>query len=290
MAVIDFHIHPVQVRELHDRDPALDRSVREIFGLFMKPQPLATLLLHLDAAGVDQAVMLPVDTRGAHGGTVVSNQQIAWLMEQSDRLIGFASVDPNLPDAAETLERDVKQYGLRGLKLDPALQQFAINDRFRAYPVYQAASELGIPLLIHCGMSWAPQGKASLAQPLLLEEVIHDFPSLPIVIAHAGWPWVNEALMLAIKHRHIHLDTAVLFSGTPSYSVNRVFGEQVGRDVIERSLSRQIVFGSNYPRVDPKRVMWAVKELGLRERAERRVLGENAAALLGMTGAPACGQ
>lgn len=280
MTRIDFHIHPVQVQELHDRDASLDRAVRGPFGLQMPPQPLETLLLHLDAGEIDKAVMLPLDCTTAHGTTIVSNEQVAWLASRSDRLLGFASVDPMLPDAPRTLEHAVREYGALGLKLDPSLQQFAIDDRDHAYPVYQTCVELGIPILMHVGMSWAPSGQARHAHPLLLEPVIHDFPTLTFVIAHMGWPWVRESAMLAIKHRHICLDTSVLFSGTPTDSVRKAAEELGGVETLDRSLSKQIVFGSNYPRVDPKRAVWAVEALNLRPRLSERVFAGNASRLL----------
>lgn len=282
--VIDIHTHPVQVAELLERDPELSTSVRDVFGLYIKPQPIATYLGHLDEAGIDRAVVLPIDCRSAFGRTVVSNEQVAWLMEQTPRVIGFASVDPGLDGAAEQLARDVREYGLSGLKLDPSLQRFRIDDPERAFPVYAAAAELGIPVLIHCGISWSPAGRSSLGHPLALEPVLESFPDLRIVIAHLGWPWVNEAVMLALKHRNVHLDTSVLFSGTPSESLRHVVDNVLGRELIDRSLPRQVLFGSNYPRVDPKRAAWAVRELGFRPKLENRIFDANARELLGLDG------
>src|SRR5262249_17281105 len=146
---IDIHTHPVQIEELVRDDPALARAVREVFGLKMPPQPLQTFLLHLDAAGIDRAVLLPIDCTTAHGCVIVSNEQIARLAEAESRFIGFASVDPHLPDAPRVLEHAVTSYGLRGLKLDPALQRFEIDDERHAFPVYARCAELGVPLLIH---------------------------------------------------------------------------------------------------------------------------------------------
>jgi predicted TIM-barrel fold metal-dependent hydrolase len=278
--MIDFHTHPVQIEELYESDPTFERAVRDVFGLFMPPQPMATYLGHLDEAGIDKAVILPIDCTTAHDCTIVSNAQVAALMERSDRLVGFASVDPSLPDAAATLERDVREYGLVGLKLDPSLQQFAVDDPERAFPVYAAAQDLGIPVLFHCGLSWARVGRSSLAHPLALESVIHAFPSLRIVIAHLGWPWVPDAVMLAVKHRTVHLDTSVLFSGTPGEALRHVVDTVIGRELFDRSLPEQVVFASNYPRVDPKRAVCAVRDLGLRPRLEQRIFHDNAVALL----------
>ncbi len=97
--MIDFHTHPVQVADLFDDDPTLTRAVQEVFGLWMSPQPLRTYELHIEEAGADKAVAVPLDCTTAHGMTVVSNEQIARLMELTDKAIGFASVDPRDPGA-----------------------------------------------------------------------------------------------------------------------------------------------------------------------------------------------
>lgn len=282
--MIDIHTHPVQIAELLERDSLLSNAVARVFGLHMPPQPLATYIGHLDEAEIDQAVILPIDCTSAHGMTVVSNEQVAWLMEKTPRVIGFASVDPGLPSAPDKLRRDVAEYGLVGLKLDPSLQRFRIDDERSAFPVYAAAEELGIPILIHCGLSWSPVGRSSLAQPLLLEPVLERFPELRIVIPHMGWPWVGEAVMLAVKHRNVYLDTSVLFSGTPTESLRHVVQTVIGSELMDRSIPRQVLFGSNYPRVDPKRAVWAVRGLCLRPKLERRIFDENARELLGLKG------
>ena len=130
--------------------------------------------------------------------------------------------------------------------------------------------------MVHCGLSWARVGRSSYAHPLGLEAVVHAFPELRVIIPHLGWPWVNEAVMLAIKHRNVYLDTSVLFSGTPSESLRHVVDNVIGREVFDRSLPDQILFGSNYPRVDPKRAMWAVREMEFRTSLEERLFEKNA--------------
>jgi uncharacterized protein len=282
--MIDFHTHPVQVAELIDLDPDLAHAVRHVFGLYVKPQPMATFLGQMEEAGIDQAVVLPLDCSAAHQCTVVSNEQVAWLCEKYEQLIGFASVDPREPSAPERLERAVREQGLRGLKLDPALQRFDLASREHAFPVYECAAQLQIPVLIHCGMSFAPPGRASAANPLALEEVAAEFPRLRIVIAHFGWPWVLEALMLALKFPNVSLDTSVLYSGTPADSLRHVMSDLIGLDVINRSLPNQIVFGSNYPRVDPKRMVDGIRSLNLPSSLERNIFHDNAARLLAAPG------
>jgi len=48
--MIDFHTHPVLVRELVEADGELRRAVREVFGLRMSLMPLETFTLQMDVA------------------------------------------------------------------------------------------------------------------------------------------------------------------------------------------------------------------------------------------------
>ena len=175
----------------------------------------------------------------------------------------------------------IRGLGLRGLKLSPPTQEFFPHDRAKAYPIYEAAQDLGIPVVIHCGMSWEPKAKASWAQPLFLEDVACDFPKLNIVIAHMGWPWVLDSVMLALKYPNIHLDTAALYFDNPWDFIAFMMSKQVPLTVFERSLRHQVVFGSNYPRVEIKNMVHAVKKLGLSEDCQHLIFQENGEKLIG---------
>ena len=83
------------------------------------------------------------------------------------------------------------------------------------------------------------------------------------ILAHFARPWVNEAVMLAVKYPNIFLDTAILYSGTPKNTFQKILAEQIGIDVLERSISNQIVFGSNYPRVDIRRSVRGIQALAI---------------------------
>jgi predicted TIM-barrel fold metal-dependent hydrolase len=278
--VIDFHTHPVMIRELVADDPDLGRAVREVFQLFFPPQPLEVFLAEMDEAGIERAVLLPVDCTTAHGCRIVTNEQVAELAGRNPRFIGFASVDPSAKDSPRQLERAVRGLGLKGLKLDPALQRFSPDDRTLAWPLYQTCMELGIPVLVHCGMSWSLVGQDKYARPLALEDAAREFPRLRIVIAHCGWPWVEEALLVALKYRNVFLDTSVVSSGVPADALRHTLAERIGLDVLERSLPRQVLFGSNYPRADMRRTVRGMAALPLSPSLRARVMGANAKELL----------
>jgi len=280
--MIDFHTHPVMIKEILEKDPDLYTAIKEVFGFGFPPQPLDLFLMEMEEAGIEKAVLLPIDCTSRHNCKIVSNETVADLAKNNSAFIGFASVDPSLETAPKDLEFAVKELGLRGLKLDPALQGFSIDDHDKAYPVYETCQSLGIPMVIHCGLNWAPSGLAKFAKPDMLDEVANTFPELSMVIAHAGWPWINEALMVALKYPRVYLDTAILYSGTPANAYKKVFDHLIGIEVLERSLRDQVLFGSNYPRVDIRRSMKGLKALGLSPELQKNILINNPHRILGI--------
>lgn len=278
--MIDFHTHPVLIREFVEKYPTYEKSSRKVFDIGNNFQPLETFLLQMDVAGIRHSVLLPVDCARARGLAVSSNEQVAELCAmQPERFIGFASVDPMKKGAAAELEHAVKALGLKGLKLDPALQQFDAGGP-EAFAIYEAAQALGIPMVIHTGMSWAPGSAIADGQPLGLERAIQRFPKLPFVLAHFAWPWVWEGVALAMKYPNVYLDTSCLYYDSPKEFFQFVFSKQVPTTVIERSLRNKVLFGSNYPRVEIKNMVHALKSLALTEGCLERILRTNAECLL----------
>jgi predicted TIM-barrel fold metal-dependent hydrolase len=211
---------------------------------------------------------------------------VADLVERQPRFIGFASVDPSLPKAPDQLRQAVRELGLRGLNLDPAFQRFELCDQDKLFPVLQVCSELNVPVLIHTGMSWTPTGLARLARPFLLEDAVQAFSGLNFILGHFGWPWLDEAVMLAVKYPNVYADTAILYSGTPRDTMKRCLSDHIGLDTIERSLATKIVFGTDYPRIDMRRCVRGMRALDLSASTQENIFHANALRLLGMERRP----
>ena len=279
--MIDFHTHPVLIRELAEKYPNYERMARQVFNIGNNFQPLETFFLQMDVAGVEKAVLLPIACARARQDAVSSNEQVAELCGMSGRFIGFASVDPMAPDAPKELESAVTALGLKGLKLDAALQDFDLNHP-RVFDIYEVATSLEIPVLIHTGMSWAPGTPLERGQPLLLEKAIRRFSNLHFVLAHWGWPWVWDATALTLKYPNVFLDTSGLYYDSPKEFFQFVYSQQIPATLIERSLRNQVVFGSNYPRVEIKNMVKALKSLPLTEGCLDKIFCTNAELLLGV--------
>lgn len=152
-----------------------------------------------DAHGLDAGIFLSLDEDLEDLGRFVS--------KHPGRFIPYGFVDPLDPKAPEKLSAQVRDHGIRGLKLISTNQWFHPYDE-NIYPLYERACELGIPILIHCGVSIGYNADFRYANPLDLQPVLRDFPDLNFILAHFGAGFFREALLLCYQSRNIYLDTS----------------------------------------------------------------------------------
>jgi predicted TIM-barrel fold metal-dependent hydrolase len=253
------------------------------------------LIADLDAAGVDKVMVMPVDW-GLAPGFQESTMDI-WeqhvlharvVRQHPDRMIAFACFDPRRPDSVQLLERAMTELGMVGLKIHPAAGFFP-NDR-AAYPMYEKALELDIPVMVHTGPEPKPL-YSRYCQPIYVDDVAADFPDLDIVLAHAGLSaWWQEAAGVASVAPNVYLD----ISGWQVMARLRpVEFYRTLRTLIDTVGANRIMWGSDYPalRLLLSESDWVetlasppqeARELGIGFSGEEvsAILGDNAARLL----------
>jgi predicted TIM-barrel fold metal-dependent hydrolase len=269
------------VKELTDNRPDLLRDARELFDLRTLPQPISTLFAEMDLCDIDVAVLLPINCEKSHGSRMPSNDEVADLVKRNGkRVIGFASVDPNMEEAALTeMKRAHDQLGLEGLKLNPAMQEFDPTGT-AALKVYKEAERLDMPILVHTGLTFSNRFSIKHNQPLQYDDIARKHPKLRICLAHMGWPWVLDAVTVAIRNPNVYLDTAGTYAGTPAETVQQVTSLIPAR-MIENSLGDRLLFGSDYPRIEENKMFEAISSLSIRQETLQAILGENALEFLG---------
>jgi predicted TIM-barrel fold metal-dependent hydrolase len=224
------------------------------------------------------AVVFDVDAETASGERM-RNDEIVELVARADgRFIGFASVDPWKGRAAVREIERCAELGLRGLKVQPITQAFALNDP-RFYPIWDACQSLGLPILVHTGTTGigagAPGGrglKLHYGRPVpAVDDVAADFPRLTIIAAHFAWPWHLELLAVARHKGNVYVD---LSGWAPRYFPSEVV--QYCNSVIPE----KFVFGSDFPLLSPDRWMKEFATLDLKAGVREKVLYENACRIL----------
>jgi predicted TIM-barrel fold metal-dependent hydrolase len=278
---IDIHVHPLLVKELTDSRPGLLQDARELFDLRTAPQPLSTLLDEMDVCKIDRSVLLALDCQKHHGSKMPSNDEVANIVNQNKRrFVGFASVDPDSKQGALIeMKRAKDQLGLRGLKLNPALQEFDPSGP-AALEVYEAAERFEMPIMMHTGMTFSNRFSIQHNQPLIFDDIARKHPKLKICLAHMGWPWLWDAVTVAVRNPNVYLDTAGTYAGTPVENVRQIISIVPPR-VIENTLGDRLMFGSDYPRIEMNKMFNAISTLPIRDDVLQGILGENAQTFLG---------
>jgi predicted TIM-barrel fold metal-dependent hydrolase len=261
--------------------------------------------------GFDKIVILAVSPQFLEGeliGTVDSygitdvpgpaspekcNDYIAALQRQEPgKIVGYASVNPNYrgPKAAvRELERAVSELGLQGVKLYPMYQDWSPADPVLAFPVFEKAEELGIPVMVHQAGSTRIDARMEYARPALLDAAGRHFRDMKLTIAHVGLPWVDEALFLLTKHPNFFTEL--------SYYIATATGEELYRFLVHAEQFfvplEKLFFGTDYPGFLYDPVALRAKLLLVNEHAERLgtapipqvkldgIMGDNFARMMG---------
>ena len=172
-------------------------------------QPLDRVMAAIDAAGIGRTLITGFDEASTAGKTFVPNEIVAAIAARHpDRFLPFAGADiMRGQEALRDFEHLVRVRGFRGLSLRPFMIGLPADDR-HYYPFYAKCVELGVPLSIHTSANWTTGAINDLGHPRHLDPVARDFPELRIIMSHAGYPWVLEAVLLAWKYEHVYLELA----------------------------------------------------------------------------------
>ena len=188
------------------------------------------------------------------------------------------------------MERAVNELGLTGLKLYPMYQDWSPADPVIAFPVFEKAEELGIPVLVHQAGSTRVDARMEHANPVLLDAAGRHFPDMRLIIAHCGIPWIHEALFMLTKHPNFYTEI--------SYHIATVTREGLYRFLLDAKQFfvplEKIFFGTDYPGFLYDPVHLSEKLMTVNEEARRMgtpeipqhelegIMGDNFARLLGL--------
>ncbi len=277
-----------------------EQVLRDIMPDFWQ-KDASKIVEDMDNAGVDKAVIMPVDFELKVGKAKMSIEEqnlyhARAADEYPDKLISFASVDPRRGEkAVELLEKGLTEWGMKGLKFHPDAGYYP-NDP-ACFPLYEKCVELDVPLLSHCGLIFIPF-EVKYNNPIYLDDVQTAFPDLRIIAAHMGG--ISGTLTLAeIASLKSGISTEISYTGqmlargAPRFLLNNL------RMLMDLPLTfavpfkNRILFGSDWPYANAMMeredwVNWVKKlpkngkEHGLKftEEEVRLILGENAKKIL----------
>jgi predicted TIM-barrel fold metal-dependent hydrolase len=276
LVAIDVHVH----LEATNEATATDAAAKQYFGesgASRDPKALAEYYRSRKMA----FVIFAVDESLTGRPRVTNDEVIRFASDNADVAIPFASIDPHRgPEGVREAKRLVSERLARGLKLHPPVQQFSPDDKL-AYPLYEVFAEARLPVLFHTGHSGIGTGmpggggvRLKYGNPLPIDDVAVDFPTMPIILAHPSFPWQDEAISICLHKPNVYID---LSGWSPKY-----FSPTLVQYANTR-LKNKVLFGSDYPFITPDRWLADFEKLDIRNEVRPLILKENAAKLLALT-------
>ncbi len=230
-------------------------------------------LVKMDRAGIERSLLIAVRAGDINvkGGFELPYEVVRDMCAaHPDRFSGLAGIDPfRGMQGVRDLEHAVKELGFVGAHLYPHWCGLP-PDHAKYYPFYTKCAELDVPIMMQVGHNLVYSRERrlpSVGRPICLDQVAIDFPELRLIGIHIGIPWTDEMISMCWKHENVY--TAGDAYAPKYWPPNYVhYANSYGR--------HKVMFGTDWPVIDPERAVAEVEELGLREESKRMLMRENA--------------
>lgn len=227
----------------------------------------------MDRAGIERSLLIAVRAGDINvkGGFEVPYERVHEVCRaHPDRFSGLAGIDPfRGMQGLRDLEQAVREYGFVGAHLYPHWCGLP-PDHAKYYPYYAKCCELDIPIMMQVGHNLVYSRERrlpSVGRPICLDQVAIDFPELRLIGIHIGIPWTDEMISMCWKHENVYTaGDAYAPRYWPTQFVH--YANTYGRG--------KVMFGTDWPVIDPERAVAEVGGLGLREDARRLLMRETA--------------
>ena len=258
--IIDGHVHVWQRQMLPNSllraylepllalDGILDLSLDREEDWPMSQVDVSSLVQSMDEAGVDRAIILPLDFGMVEAPAVGIEAYNDWVFEScrdaNHRLIPFIGVDPLRGDKAkELVEKYVKHCDAKGVKVYPATGFYPNEEKVAGF--WKLVEDHDLIVVTHGGASWGPLDD-KYTHPALFDEVLARHPELKLVIAHLGGKFRAETYALAKKYPKVYTDCSALQGWLPgdAETCKSRLKEAVA------NMPGRVIFGSDWPLFD----------------------------------------
>jgi uncharacterized protein len=239
------------------------------------------VLREFTEAGV-QACLVALDLETTTAAPPCTNEYVhaMWQRHPERILQCWGAVEPAKGEIAlRQVRKAVTELGFIGFHFHPIMQHFAVNDQ-RYYPLFEEIAALGAAVMIDVGTTGMGAGmpggngaRIRHAHPSAIDDLAADFPQLKILMAHPGWPWVDEATAVALHKGNVYWEMS---GWAPKYFPGNLKVDIRGR------LQDKIMFGSDYPSMPYERILREWGELGYSDAVMEKVMHGNAERVLGL--------
>jgi predicted TIM-barrel fold metal-dependent hydrolase len=238
---------------------------------FAEPEAMVD---RLDELGVE-TLLLPTGDVGHHGAVDPFDfEHIAARWEEVDKL---AARWPGRFAALALIDPERGMAGVREARArlgEPWVVGCYLHthswdrrlDHADYYPYYALGSELDVPVAMQAGTSGGLMA-SECGHPITIDRAALYFPDTRFLLSHLGWPWVDEAVAMALKFPNVYLGTGAYPPRHWPPAVQQ-FVRGPGRT--------KVVFGTNFPTVGHRHALAQLGELDLDPDLEQALVSGTA--------------
>jgi predicted TIM-barrel fold metal-dependent hydrolase len=161
------------------------------------------------------------------------------VSDHRERLLGFLALDPTRDGWQDEMRYGHQELGLCGIKIMPMYAGFMPQDE-RLDPLWQYATDHGLPVLLHTGTTFVRQAPIACTSPRHLDEVAIRFPDVKIIMAHFGHPFEGECIAVARKHANVYTDISALHYRPFQFFRSLMLVQEYG-------IWPKVLFGTDFP-------------------------------------------
>lgn len=237
-------------------------------GVFFVPESGPDhLIAIMDLVGIRFAI-LACDHVSLHEGSQAGLPVLRHAYEQSEGRLPFLGLfDPRDADASVAALKEATDWpGFCGLKLHPSFHRLWAD-----HPIYERAwrfaADRDLTILTH---SWSVSDynpAQCYSTPERFEGYVRQFPQVRLVLGHSGGRGSGrrEAIRMANEYPNVYLD----FAGD-------IFCYRLVEALVESVPAEKILFGSDFPWIDPRAQLFRVLQAKIDDQLKRKVLRDNA--------------
>lgn len=261
MEIIDIHTH------IYPDDIALKatKSVRDFYQIGEESMDgtEAMLMERGKAAGISKFVILPVAIRPDRVQGI--NDFILQRLNKNSDLIGFGTVHAAMEGMDAEIQR-IMDMGLKGIKMHPDSQRFAIDD-LRLFPMYEQVQGK-LPVLLHMG-----DHRYDYSHPIKLRRILDLFPRLQVIAAHFGGYSMYETACELLRDTTCVFDISSSLMFLPKGEAERYVGIYG---------AERMAFGTDFPMWDPVKEVQRFLQLELKPEQIEQIASKTAKWVLGL--------
>ena len=274
--IIDIVVNLFTPQEVEKKQTGLDEDFKEQVRMPKEMRGGVTIdqyLDKMDLAGIERSLLIAVragDIRVPESFEIPYSRVYEICQKHPARFSGLAGIDPFRGMAGlKDLEEAVNDMGFVGAHLYPHWCELP-PDHAKYYPYYAKCCELDIPIMMQVGHNLIYSRNRrlpSVGKPIYLDQVAIDFPELKLIGIHIGIPWTEEMISMCWKHENVFTaGDAYAPKYWPEAFVH--YANSYGRN--------KVMFGTDWPVIDPIRAVKEVEDLGFREEAKKLIMRDNA--------------